>query len=118
MIINVTEEQKKLIESQGYMVVEFKLWHKKIIELIIEYASRVIDTWKQIILFLQDKILKAFDRIKELSFTIAEDFKSFNDNLESVYDTCKKYAFVRELGNKNYRCFFHKKKIRRARSCC
>ena len=30
MVLNVTEEQKKLIESQGYMVVEFKSWCKKL----------------------------------------------------------------------------------------
>ena len=33
MVLNVTEEQKKLIESQGYMVVEFKKFAIHAIEL-------------------------------------------------------------------------------------
>ncbi len=32
MIINVTEQRKKLIELQGYMVVEFKAWAKRFFE--------------------------------------------------------------------------------------
>ena len=36
MVLNVTEEQKKLIESQGYMVVEFKLWFRKLGEMLID----------------------------------------------------------------------------------
>lgn len=53
MVLNVTEKQKKLIESQGYMVVEFKLWYRKLGEMLIDYVRRWIDTWKAIILFLQ-----------------------------------------------------------------
>lgn len=45
MILNVTEEQKKLIESQGYMVVEFKAWAKKIIDVTWEITMQVIDAW-------------------------------------------------------------------------
>ena len=63
MILNVTEEQKKLIESKGYMVVEFKLWYRKLVEMLIDYVRRWIDTWKAIVLFLQEKIAKAVDTL-------------------------------------------------------
>ena len=53
MVLNVTEEQKKLIESQGYMVVEFKAWFRKLWEMLIDYVRIWIDTWKAIALFLQ-----------------------------------------------------------------
>lgn len=52
MILNVTEEQKKLIESKGYMVVEFKAWYIKLGNMLIDYARRVIDAWEAIMLFL------------------------------------------------------------------
>ena len=48
MILNVSEEQKKIIESQGYMVVEFKLWCRKLHKTLLEYAKIVIDTWRAI----------------------------------------------------------------------
>lgn len=52
MALNVSEDQKKVIESQGYMVVEFKLWCRKLRKMLLEYAEIVIDTWRAIILFL------------------------------------------------------------------
>ncbi len=58
MILNVSEEQKKIIESQGYMVVEFKLWCRKLGKMILEYTEKVIDTWRVIILFIQNRQLK------------------------------------------------------------
>lgn len=44
MALNVTNEQKKVIESQGFMVVEFKLWYRKLGEILLEYTQRIIDT--------------------------------------------------------------------------
>lgn len=40
MYLNVSEDQKKVIELQGYMVVEFKLWYRKLGEMILEYARK------------------------------------------------------------------------------
>ena len=65
MILNVSEEQKKIIESQGYMVVEFKLWCRKLGKMILEYAEKVIDNWKAIFLFIQEQAIKAFKHIKD-----------------------------------------------------
>ena len=42
MALNVSEEQKKFIESQGYMVIEFKLWCRKLSKMFLEYAVKVI----------------------------------------------------------------------------
>lgn len=44
MVLNVSEEQKMVIESKGYMVVEFKLWCRKLGEMLLEYDAKVIDT--------------------------------------------------------------------------
>ena len=61
MILNVTEEQKKLIESQGYMVVEFKAWFRKLGDYMTEYVRGFNDMSEVILLFLEEKAHNAFD---------------------------------------------------------
>lgn len=101
-MINITEKQKKLIEAQGYMVVQFKLWYKKLGEVLIEYARRVIDTWKAILLFLQDMILKVYDSLEELAGKIVEEYRPIIDRFapEHDYESHRKYPFVRSLCRK------------------
>ena len=101
-MINITNEQKELIESKGYMVVEFKLWCKKLSEHIKESFNRAIDGIEAVILFLQDMMFRAFDSIKELSCRILEEYRPFIDKMELQYDydPRRKYPFVRSLGRK------------------
>lgn len=80
MVLNVTEEQKKLLESQGYMVVEFKLWFRKLENMLIDYVRRWIDTWKAIILFLQEKIAKAVEILIDFSERLLAEFKPYAEN--------------------------------------
>ena len=102
MILTVTEEQKKVIESQGYMVVQFKLWCKKMIERFAEAFQKFIDGMKEVILFLQDMMSRAFDSAKELAGRILEEYRQIIDRLEPEYDyePRRKYPFVRSLGRK------------------
>lgn len=101
-MIIITDEQKKVIESQGYMVVQFKLWYKKLTEQLTYFAHGLIDYWKAIVLFLQNMILKAFDSMKSLSERIMEEYRPFLDTIEPEYnnDPRRKYKFVRSLGRK------------------
>ena len=119
MILNVTEEQKKLIESQGYMVVEFKLWYRKLGEMLIDYVRRVIDTWKAIMLFLQEKIAKAVETLIDLSERLLAEFKPYVEQLE--YENRREhreYEFVRSLC-KIYRLNLSKKVVyHRCRDRC
>ena len=117
MTINVTEEQKRLIESQGYMVVEFKAWYKKLIDFMWEWGKRVIDTWNAIISFLQEMAFKAFDSLKDLAERYALEFKPYVEQLEDVdyedYSEKQKYPFVRSIGrmyrpNFSYRVIYHR----------
>ena len=119
MILNVTEEQKKLIESQGYMVVEFKLWFRKLGNMLIDYARRVIDTWKAIILFLQEKIAKAVEILIDFSERLLAEFKPYVEQLEYVNSrNHREYEFVRSLC-KTYRFNLSKKVIyHRCRDRC
>ena len=114
MVLNVTEEQKKVIESQGYMVVEFKLWFRKLGEMLIDYVRRWIDTWKATILFLQEKMFKAFDTFEDLAERISMELKPYVERLDDVYcEERKKYPFIRSLGRKyqpnfNYKVIYHR----------
>lgn len=98
MVLNVSEEQKKFIESQGHMVVEFKLWRRKLSKAILEYATKVIDTWRAIILFLQEQAINAFKHIKDFVEQISNELEPYVKQLE--YADCEKdkYPFVRSLG--------------------
>ena len=119
MILNVTEEQKNVIESQGYMVVEFKLWYRKLGNMLIDYARRVIDTWKAIILFLQEKIAKAVEILIDFSERLLAEFKPYAEQLEYVNSKeYREYEFVRSLCN-TYRLNLRKKVIyHRCRDRC
>lgn len=119
MVLNVTEEQKKLLESQGYMVVEFKLWFRKLENMLIDYVRRWIDTWKTIALFLQEKIFKAFDTFKDLAERISMELKPYVERLKDVNRReHREYEFVRSLC-KTYRLNLSKKVIyHRCRDRC
>ena len=119
MILNVTEEQKKVIEEHGHMVIEFKLWFRKLGSMLIDYARSWIDTWKAIMLFLQEKVLKAYESILDLSERLFVELKPYVEQLENV--TRKEhieYEFVRSLCN-TYRLNLSKKVIyHRCRDRC
>ena len=119
MILNVTEEQKKLLESQGYMVVEFKLWFRKLGSMLIDYARRVIDTWKAIVLFLQEKMFEAYNTLDGLVERLGIELKPHVERLEDVNRReHREYEFVRSLC-KTYRLNLSKKVIyHRCRDRC
>ena len=98
MALNVSEDQKKVIESQGYMVVEFKLWCRKLRKMLLEYAEIVIDTWRAIILFLQEQAIKAFKHIKDFVEQLSNELESYMSSLDYMDCEKKKYLFVRSLG--------------------
>lgn len=115
MILNVTNEQKKVIESQGFMVVEFKLWYRKLGEVLFEYTKRIIDTWKAIMLFIQEKMNRVFDTLKDFADKIEpyiEEFQAFE------YEKGLKYPFIRSI-DKEYRPNFNNKVVyHRCRDRC
>ena len=119
MVLNVSEEQKKVIESQGYMVIEFKLWYRKLGEMLIDYVRRWIDTWKAIMLFLQEKVLKAYESILDLPERLFVELKPYVEQLEHVNSKENvEYEFVLSLC-KTYRLNLSKKVIyHRCRDRC
>lgn len=107
MVINVTEQQKNFIESQGYMVVEFKARVKKHIEFVSRWSSRVIqaieNVWNLIISFLEQmEIQKIFKRLSFEFMEIVNKVKDVVDNPipQFAYEEREKYPFVRSIGRK------------------
>ena len=98
MTLNITEDQKEVIESQGYMVVEFKLWCRKLGKMILEYAEKVIDTWRAIVLFIQEQAIKAFKHIKDFVEQLSNELEPYMNSLDYMDCEKKKYLFVRSLG--------------------
>lgn len=98
MALNVSEDQKKVIESQGYMVVEFKLWCRKLGKMILEYAEKAIDNWKAIFLFIQEHAIKAFKHIKDFMEQLSNELEPYMDSLDYMNCEKKKYPFVRSIG--------------------
>ena len=119
MVLNVTEEQKKLLESQGYMVVEFKSWYRKLGSMLIDYARRAIDTWEAIVLFLQEKIANVVDTLVDFSECLSTELKPYVEQFENVNRIeHREYEFVRSLC-KIYRLNLSKKVIyHRCRDRC
>lgn len=112
MALNVSEDQKKVIESQEYMVVEFKLWYQKLGEVLFEYAKRIIDTWEAIMLFIQEKMNRAFYTLKDFADKIKPCIEEFE------YEERPKYPFIRSIG-KEYRPNFNNKVVyHRCRDRC
>ena len=72
MIINITEEQKRLIESHGCMVIAFKAWVKKAIERLAEWTKRVVDTFRLIVGFIQEMAFKCVEKLREFNFSLIE----------------------------------------------
>lgn len=98
MVLNVSEEQKKIIESQGYMVVEFKLWYRKLGKMILEYTEKVIDTWRAIVLFIQEHAIKVFKHIKDFMEQLSNELEPYMNSLDYMNCEKEKYPFVRSIG--------------------
>lgn len=93
-----TEEMKKKINSAGFQVVEVK---------------RFIKHFMQAVESLSDAIRKMIEQIKNAFGSLLD----FNDAMQK-FPPKQRYKFCRKLGVENYQCFFQRKQIYRARSCC
>ena len=117
MVINVTEQQKNVIESQGYMVVEFKAWAKRFFEW--SNKRQIIDTWNLVMNFLVQKAREAALNLAEVFADIKEKLEPMIEVLDDLgkerfdYEPRRKYLFVRSLGRKykpnfSYRVIYHR----------
>lgn len=93
-----TEKMKKKINSDGFQVIEVK---------------RFIKRFMQAVESLAEAIRKVIEQIENAFGSLLD----FNDTMQKLPPR-QRYKFCRKLGIKNYQCFFQRKQIYRARSCC
>lgn len=93
-----TEKMKKEINARGFQVIEVKRFIRRFME-AVEYLAEAIQ--------------KVIVQIKN-AFESLLDFDNAIRNLPPK----QRYKFCRKLGVENYQCFFQRKQIYRARSCC
>lgn len=125
MLLNVTEEQKKIIESQGYMVVEFKKFAIHSIELFKNTGFGNIDSTRLVLSFLE---YIAFEKICSVSLEkygifLKETFEECYKMLETFKDIVlvvqkQKYGFVRSIGKKYEPMYRSKVIYHRCRDRC
>lgn len=105
MIINITEEQKKVIESQDYMVIEFKLWANKSMTLMHSLGfENEMDTYRLLMAFFSYKFtIGITKKLEEIGVWLTDALKPLLDafSLDDIYIESKdKYPFIRSLGRK------------------
>lgn len=100
MILNVTEEQKQLIESQGYMVVQLKKWCRDIEPILKQCIDKFVDSFNLIFTFLQDmylKVCQCVEPLVEFGIEVIDEFK-LNDEFYDIETV--KFPFIRSIGCK------------------
>lgn len=119
MVFTFTEEQKKQIESQGMMVVEFKRTLKR----AVDFGKAISKAWNdlmklaekigQIIGIFFEKFIEAIDNLK---FALEETRENYN------YHTSRRHKIVMILskctGLEKREVWKMTRHTRLARSCC
>lgn len=112
MILNVTEEQKKVIEEHGRMVIEFKKWCRDV------FAVCIVDTWNAIIFYLQQFVervlIPCVDKLVNCIKKTLAYSNGFIAKTNSLVERKKHgFAFVRLLDKKyrpnlSYKIIYHR----------
>ena len=114
MVLNVTEEQKKLIEEHGHMVIEFKKWCRDI-------SVRITDVWNAIMFYLQQfverVVIPCIDKLINDAKEVFTTLSCFIDKAD-LYVERPKYPFIRSLGRKYQPNFSYKVIYHRCRDRC
>ena len=99
------EKENCSAESQGYMLIEFKLWANKAISLIhrLGYENEM-DTHHLMLVFFSCKAtIGVTEKLKEFGVRLTETLKPLLDVLDSndlYVESSIKYPFIRNLGRK------------------
>lgn len=97
-----TEEMKKRINSAGFQVIEFKRFVRKFCDVV----DSLVDLLKKMVQWAIEQVIKILNNFA----TVVQEIHKMPPK--------QRYKFCRKLGIKNYQCFFQRKQIYRARSCC
>lgn len=99
-MIVLTQEQKEVVEEQGYMVVQFKKWWNDIEDTVKSFSICAIETWRKIVNFLEYMAYKAKDIL--IGMGEIEPLIRLGVLLkkpEIVHRNIQQYEFIKKLGN-------------------
>lgn len=97
-----TEEMKRQINAAGFQVIEFKRFVKKFCEVV----DSLVNILKKIIRWMVDEATKILNNF----VAVVREVRKMPPK--------QRYKFCRKLGIQNYQCFFQRRHVYRARSCC
>lgn len=113
MVISFTQEQKEIIESRGLMVVQVKLWLRKVAHLVQEKVQMYLKMVCETLRCLCKKAQSIFE-----SLTLALDTHSVD--AQSILTSMmlrERYKIVKRLGS-DYRVYFCRKGVYHCRNNC
>lgn len=101
-IMIYTEEMKRQINAAGFRVIEFKRFVKKFCKVL----DSLVDLLKRMVRWVAKEATKIFS-----------NFAAVIQKVRKMLPK-QRYKFCRKLGIENYQCFFRRRNVYRARSCC
>lgn len=107
MVINITQEQKEIIESMGLMVVQVKLWLQKgynVCEKMWTFRKAILEAFNR----LCEKVKKSI--VEPLARVLAPD-------LVLAFEPRKQYKIVKKLGLA-YMVYLGRKGVYHCRNNC
>ena len=113
MVISITQEQKEIIESKGLMVVQVKLWLRRVAHLVQELAQMYLKVVREALHCLCEKVKSAYDALARALNTHSVDMQSM---LASMMPR-ERYKIVKRLGL-DYRVYFCRKGVYHCRNNC
>lgn len=116
MILNITEQQKAVIEQHGYKVIEFKAWACKLNRVVLDTIDKI---WSAIILFVQRAVEQFRECIDRMGIAFKE-MKEYFDEADPIENDNHRmqYTIVKSLGKKYQPRYCQCKYRRRSRDMC
>lgn len=115
MVLNVTNEQKAVIEQYGHTVIEFKAWCYKLCAVVIDTVEK---TWRALMIFVEHITQQLKPFIDELVSKLRENIDYYKSTEVSTIYEKPKYAYVRSLGRKYEPKYCNLQYRRRCRDNC
>lgn len=114
-MVNVSQEMKEVIERHGHMVIEFKMWCRKL-------AVRISDMWRALAIWIWDFVEKiifpAFEKLKEHIGDVCDFCNNHIELRAKKKYTDERYTFVRKLGRKYEPKYMKRPNYYRCRNNC
>ena len=113
MVINITQEQKEIIESRGLMVVQVKLWLREVAHLVQEKVQMYLKAVREVLRY-------SCENVKRIIGALARALNMHSGDAQSVLASMmprERYKIVKRLGL-DYRVYFCREGVYHCRNNC